>query len=64
MIKHITSYDHDKKEWVLTPRLTFRSKYKTYFKREFQTNNYNFGSPFCKTNSPLLGPTCLTGWSK
>ena len=64
MIKHITSYDHRKNEWTLTPKLTFKSRYRTYFMREFNLSNYKFDYPGVKVGSPLLGPTCLTVWSK
>ena len=64
MIKHVTYYDHSKKEWTLTPKLTFKSRYRTYFMREFNLNKYKFDYPGVEVGSPLLGPTCLTVWSK
>ena len=64
MIKHVTYYDHSKKEWTLTPKLTFKSRYRTYFMREFNLSNYKFDYPRVEVGSPLLGPTCLTVWSK
>ena len=64
MIKHVTYYDYSKKEWTLTPKLTFKSKYKAYFMREFNLSRYRFDSPRVVGGSPLLGPACLTVWSK
>ena len=64
MIKHATRYDHSKKEWIITPKLTFKSKYKSYCKREFRISDYRFSSPSVGGGLPLLGPTCLTVWSK
>ena len=64
MIKHVTYYDHSKKEWTLTPKLTFKSRYRTYFMRGFNLSNYKFDYPAVEVVSPLLGPTCLTVWSK
>ena len=64
MIKHVTYYEHSKKKWTLTPKLTFKSKYKTYFMREFNLSKYRFDYPRVVGDSPLLGPTCLTVWSK
>ena len=64
MIKNESKYDHSKKEWGILPKLVFKSRYKGYWKQNYVLDTHEHISFKQTQYSPLLGPKCLTVWSK
>ena len=64
MIKNESKYEHSTKEWVVLPKLVFKSRYKSYWKQNYVLGEYEHVAYKNTHYSPLLGPTCLTVRSK
>ena len=61
MIKAKTQYDYTRKEQVMTTRVEARSRLKTKW---YTLKQSHLGWSWNNPSEPILGPTCLSAWSK
>lgn len=64
MIKNETRYDSIEKKRVILPALTFKSKHKSWRREMYSVVSNQYVHGRCIYGAPLLGPECLTIWSK
>lgn len=64
MIKVKARWNDTSKKMELGSRLVFRSRFKRWDKRNYNTDSYSLGYEIQTTKDETVGPACLSTWSK
>ena len=64
MIRVRASWNDTSKKPELISRIVFRSKFKRWDKKYYNTDSYSLGYEIQSSTDATIGPTCLSTWSK